>query len=63
MCDSVFVITHELDTLGQVDRLTKTRVRKELEDLANSTDPASLGTYKQSMGVFTYDVGESQAAL
>jgi len=47
--------------LRQFERLddrTKTRVSTALEELANSENPRSLGTYKPSMRVFAYDVGK-----
>ena len=42
----------------RLDKRTKIRVSKALEEMANSEDPSRLGTYKQSMCVFAYNVGK-----
>ena len=50
--------TKFLRQFKRLDKGTKTRVAKALEELANSENPSRLGTYKPSMGVFAYNVGK-----
>ena len=47
-----------LKQFNRLDKRTKTRVSKALEELANSENPSDLGTYKPSMRVFAYNVGK-----
>ena len=41
-----------------LDKRTKARANKALEELANSKNPSDLGAYKPNMRVFAYDVGK-----
>lgn len=47
----------------RLDKQTKRRVRKALEELAQSQDPANVGEYKQSMRAWAYNVGRQCRVL